>query len=48
MGKKFTTKYTKGKKAFAMIGCSFVSFVFEKSFHVKNGRADKVYFVQLG
>ncbi|HNQ96127.1 MAG TPA: hypothetical protein PKK96_04340 [Anaerolineales bacterium] len=34
--------HTGKKRAFAMIGFSFVavvSFVFEKSFHVKNGRA---------
>jgi hypothetical protein len=36
------TKYTKGKKAFAFMVFSFVtvvSFVFEKSFYVKNGGA---------
>ena len=45
MGKSLTTKgtkYTKGEKSLAFVGFSFVtvvSFVFEKSYHVKNIRA---------
>jgi hypothetical protein len=33
------TKYTKGKKSLDFMSFSFVTFVFEKIYPVKNGRA---------